>query len=259
MKFQFVRASDIRRHHDCDLDNAVEGTCNIYSVHNTAEPLKLKVRNVICLCRQCILDGDEECLNSAFTDVWHEVKLKPVKGESEHKHQKKKDPREMCRTIEVEHDNDSDDEHLPDIVIENEEGPEETTVVDSGVRSSNADELFIDLTEGVEGSQDNLFKNVEEVDIITAEHMQDSVTLDFQTEDDIPDQMYWESVLSSIERCTDYNEMLTVIKSLQETLKPLRKRNINVYFDQEKDYVNATAADSIPSDGPLGFSSNLDQ
>ena len=41
--FQYLRPSDIRRHHDCDLDGPVPGTRSLYSVRNTTEPLKLKV------------------------------------------------------------------------------------------------------------------------------------------------------------------------------------------------------------------------
>ena len=43
VEFEFIRPSDIRRHQDNNLDEAVPKTHQIYSVHNTLEPLTLKV------------------------------------------------------------------------------------------------------------------------------------------------------------------------------------------------------------------------
>ena len=68
--FQFLWPSDVRRHHDCDLDQAVAGTRSMYSIRNTPEPLKLKVRHTPCLCQPCIADNGENCRNSLYTDPW---------------------------------------------------------------------------------------------------------------------------------------------------------------------------------------------
>ena len=68
--FEFIRPSDVKRHHDCDLETAVEGTHDLYSVCNTIEPLKLKVRSVPCLCPPCLKDDGQTCLNKHFTDPW---------------------------------------------------------------------------------------------------------------------------------------------------------------------------------------------
>ena len=43
VEFQYIQPSDIRRHQDSNLDEAVPQTHQIYSVRNTAEPLQLKV------------------------------------------------------------------------------------------------------------------------------------------------------------------------------------------------------------------------
>ena len=92
--FQYLRPSDIRRHHDCDLDRAVPGTLSTYSVRNTPDPLKLKIRTTPCLCPPCIADNGEQCKNHKFTDGWKEVDLIPVKGDSKKKHMKRKHPME---------------------------------------------------------------------------------------------------------------------------------------------------------------------
>ena len=86
--FQYLRLSDICRHQDCDLDKAVPGTRNIYSVRNTPHPLKLKVCNVPCLCKQCLLNNGDICKNLHYANAWREVNLIPVKGQSKCKHMK---------------------------------------------------------------------------------------------------------------------------------------------------------------------------
>ena len=91
--FQYLHPSDIRRHQDCDLDEGIPGTRSLFGVCNTAHPLKLKVRNIPCLCPPCIADNGEGCENSQFADSWHEVQLKPIKGQNKWKHQKKTIPK----------------------------------------------------------------------------------------------------------------------------------------------------------------------
>ena len=66
--FQFIRPSDVRRHQDCDLDNAVQHTHDYYSIRNTRQPLQLKFRYVPCLCEPCINDDGTKCLNAEYTD-----------------------------------------------------------------------------------------------------------------------------------------------------------------------------------------------
>ena len=93
VEFEFVRPCDVKRHQDSDLDRAVEHTQQIYSVRNTPEPLKMKVRTVPCLCPPCISDDpDMECLNASQTDPWKTVKLVPLKGSSKNKYQKRRRP-----------------------------------------------------------------------------------------------------------------------------------------------------------------------
>ena len=93
--FQYLTPSDIRRHQDCTLEKAVEGTQSFYSVRNTSEPLKLKVRTVPCLCDPCIEDNGTQCQNSHYTDPWKEVSLIPAKGGSKKKHKKRTHPRDL--------------------------------------------------------------------------------------------------------------------------------------------------------------------
>ena len=89
VEFQFIHPSDVRHHHDADLDHAVQGTHDLYSIRNTPEPLTLKVRNIPCLCPACIADSGE-CVNSAYTDPWKLVNLIPEKGANKRKYQERK-------------------------------------------------------------------------------------------------------------------------------------------------------------------------
>ena len=111
VEFQFIRPSDIRRHQDADLDEAVHGTHDLYSVRNTAEPLTLKVHSVPCLCLPCIEDNGEECLNSAHTDPWRLVNLIPSRGANLRKYQKRKRP-EVAQIIQEKEKEKSVTDHL---------------------------------------------------------------------------------------------------------------------------------------------------
>ena len=91
VEFEFVRPCDIKRHQDLDLDKAVEHTHQIYSVRNTPEPLKLKVRSVPCLCPPC-MSQIGTCLNFSHTDPWKLVKLIPLKGSRINKYKKRQRP-----------------------------------------------------------------------------------------------------------------------------------------------------------------------
>ena len=88
IQFQFIRPSVVNRHHDCDLDQPIPNTHDYYSICNTPEPLKLKVRKVPYLCPPCIKNDITECFNSSYTDDWRTVHLIP----------KKKQPQKVCKT-----------------------------------------------------------------------------------------------------------------------------------------------------------------
>ena len=90
---------------DCDLEEHVEGTLQIYSIRNTPEPLTLKVRDIPCLCDSCISDTGDECQNSAYADQWRLVHLVPKKKDNIRKHAKRKLP-----DNQVQHPNNMQDE-----------------------------------------------------------------------------------------------------------------------------------------------------
>ena len=93
VEFEFVRPCDVKRHQDSDFDKAVDHTQQIYSVRNTPEPLKMKVRTVPCLCPPCISDDPETiCMNSSHTDPWETVNLIPQKGANKNKYKKRRWP-----------------------------------------------------------------------------------------------------------------------------------------------------------------------
>ena len=248
--FQFLHPSQIRRHQDCDLDEAVTGTQNIYSVRNISEPLSLKICNVPCLCMACISGNGEVCANAQFTDDWRNVQLKPVKGDNKWKH-KKKHPKDMTVIVNTcENEEENEDEDLPEIVLEESAG-DALPMADVEINSKDGDELFIDLTDGKESSSDNSFEHDEEDDVIISQSAKEVSTLSAHEDNTmIPDKIYWESVLSSLERCTTFSELCEIATSLKKSLRPLRKRIMNVHFHPERDYIDSTAAASIPLDGP---------
>ena len=265
--FQFLHPSDIRRYHDCDLDSGIPGTRSIYSVRNTPHPLKLKVRNIPCLCRACILDNGDKCDNYHYTDAWREVELKPVKGDNRRKHLKRKHPKDYLSngrensSEEQEEVVDTCDEDLPEIIFEeaNDDGEPMVNLtgipkIDSSRQQANPTELFIDLTEGAENSPDMTIEPVEVEDFIITDLQKDPEnvqSLQVPSDDNlIPDNIYWESILGSLERCTNTDEVLQMAEDLHATLKPLRRRNMNVHLDPDSDYIDATATASLPADGP---------
>ena len=88
-----MQPCDVRHHQDSDLDKPVDNTHKIYSVCNTPEPLKLKIRSVPCLCPPCISKVGI-CFNSSYTDPWKTVTLIPEKGAQLVKYKKHKWPDE---------------------------------------------------------------------------------------------------------------------------------------------------------------------
>ena len=264
--FQYLRPSDIRRHQDCDLDKCVPGTLGIYSVRNTPHPLKLQIRTVPCLCKQCISGNGENCDNSEFTDPWREVDLIPVKGESTQKRQKRKHPKDTVRPRvgavsantngednepEENIENPLADEELPDVVIEGQDDSQYIDLTEENHTAMNED-LFIDLTEA-DGTDDAAAEivhvNVEEEEVII-EKKSDKNKQSIHTEEDdtVPEQIFWESVLASIERCTNPSEMLAVVNTIQGQIEPIRERKSDIYFNCALDYIHATAKSLIPPD-----------
>ena len=125
VEFDFMCPCHVRRHQDSDLDKPVEHTHQIYSVCNTPEPLKLKVRSVPCLCPSCLSHDGNECLNSMQTDPWQTVNLIPAKGASMMKYQKRKHPdQHIIDAQSVNHDvvnaNGKNISYTPDDIIDEE-------------------------------------------------------------------------------------------------------------------------------------------
>ena len=121
VEFEYIRPSNVRRSQDCDLDRHVPHTQNDYSVRNTPQPLELKFRQVPCLCPSCISEQGE-CMNKEHADSWKLVKLKPKRGDSKLKHQKRKRPDCHLVNLQVHHSQDadaeeSDSDDLPDIQL----------------------------------------------------------------------------------------------------------------------------------------------
>ena len=232
--FQFLRPSDIRRHHDCDLDKAVDGTRSIYSVRNTEQPLKLKVQNTPCLCPPCILEDGRDCLNKLYADQWREVELIPVKGDNKRKHMKRKDPRQFVTVLEnvdQNQNNLSDDEILPDIIVENAEQEENTQ--DEEQEEQDCEDVFIDLTGKDNGNDYNSVIEPQEDDdiIITKDLFQDInhantyLHPEISSDEYIQDRFYWENILGRLERCSSDAELYATALDISTSLKPMRPRS----------------------------------
>ena len=281
--FQFLTPSDIRRHQDCTLDEAVTGTRKIYSVRNTKEPLKIKIRNVPCLCRACIEDCGDECQNAAYSDPWTEVNLIPVKGKSKLKYLKRKDPRlvsnrkgneniskeELVEQMAVQDNEitDSDDEIIPLIAVDDDADEQEETIdlTTKNPKPGCKDNIFIDLTAEPAADEPEVYKditieNVEEDDVIiradenvnTMQGQSESVlVIAYQEESEIiPERLYWESILAALERCKTISELETLAFDLKKNLPPLRNRVKNIHFNPDCDYIDAVATASLPPDAP---------
>ena len=223
----------------------------------------LKVRTVPCLCQGCINDDGQECANSNYTEPWREVDLIPVKGESKRKHAKRKLPKPSRmqqkngekQDVDEDHEDDAspETEHneqpVPDDVVEN---PADLTVGPQ-LREESGTELFIDLTGGknVEDevqAADNLMK--EDNVIIGSDHNDHAILPEIGVNDEeIPDRIYWESLLASLENC-ELSELETFVLTLLGDLKPLQERKFPVHFDPTVDWIDATASALIPPDTP---------
>jgi hypothetical protein len=57
----------------------VDGTHQLYSISSlsAADPTQLMVRDLSCLCKSCLLQNWEHCLNSSHVLPWRLVKLRP--------------------------------------------------------------------------------------------------------------------------------------------------------------------------------------
>ena len=271
--FQFLRPSDIRRHQDCDLDQAVTGTCSIYSMRNTEHPLKLKVRHVPCVCPPCILDNGEVCHNSSHTDPWREVDLIPCKNDNRRKHEKRKHPKDFVQVIrtrnkvqsstenvqevnvQVESSDSDREENIPDLQIE-ENGDIEEELIDlteiGQTSKKNGDGVFIDLTEGKDAENGDVTLDCEDFeDVLNSDEQADCegyVNVDETLS--IPDNIYWESLLGALEKCTNFSELEKLANEIVHDLRPLKVCTSNVFFRPDIDFTDTTAYATLPVDGP---------
>ena len=184
--FEFIRPCDVRCHQDSDLDRAVENTQKLYSVHNTEEPLQLKVRSVPCLCPSCIRDDGRKCENAAQTDPWRIVTLIPPKGANKNKY--KKWPRPDQKIVQNQ-ENERNDRSVKEIECEsqNSDADSEATFSYNGMDPSDdeeEDELTFEIPdeeEDIAGKKKTDKKNIEGKQIVkdsskSDKHVTDSVT-----------------------------------------------------------------------------------
>ena len=205
--------------------------------------MKIKIRNVPCLHRACIEDCGDECQNAAYSDPWREGDLIPVKGKSKLKYLKRNDPRlvsngrgnekiskeKSVEQIEVQDNeiNDSDNEIVLLIAVDDDADEQEETI-DLTTKSPNPgckDNIFIDLTAEPAADEPEVYKditieNVEEDDIIiradenvnTMQGQSESVLVIANQEESeiIPERVYWESILATLERCETISELETL-------------------------------------------------
>ena len=129
------------------------------------------------------------------------------------------------------------------------------TVVDADVQK-NTNDIFIDLTGGkcYEDAEEVTQTNFMEADVlITADaeiNNNEGGIIEGGTIKDIPDRIYWKSMLASLEQCESWEQLENLVFQLLPNLKPLRKRTMPVHFMPDVDFIDATAMQTIPADGP---------
>ena len=130
-------------------------------------------------------------------------------------------------------------------------------------------EDFIDLTASGKNTNGNLFtystdKNTTQDECMQPmEHDDVIITLDnadqyaggiddysVNNDDDIPDNIYWVSLLGVLECCTNELDLVKVATEMKKEMRPLRLHKKNIYFRPEIDVINAVAMNSMPDDGP---------
>ena len=142
------------------MDSAIPGTCSIFSIRNTPDPLKLKIRNILCLCKACILDNGQKCDNYHYADSWREVDLLPFKGKSKRSYKKCKHPND-CVTNEAR---EATTQEVPPCNDFNDDVPE--IVIDEHTEEDFENEPLIDLTENIAANNGDLLIDVDRIDMI---------------------------------------------------------------------------------------------
>ena len=72
----------------------------------------------------------------------------------------------------------------------------------------------------------------------------------YDADEEIPDKIYWESILGALEKCSTTTELQSMVKEISSSMRPLHKRKDNIHFNPDLDYIDASAMSSLPSDGP---------
>ena len=68
--------------------------------------------------------------------------------------------------------------------------------------------------------------------------------------EDIPDSVLWHSVLSALEECADFNQLVQLSSELKQVLPKMKPRKEAV-FSPECDVIDQVAQKEIPLDGPV--------
>ena len=282
--FQYLTPSEIRRHQDCNLEKAVEGMQSFYSVRNTPEPLKLKVRQVPCLCKACIKEDGSPCENASYADEWKEVDLIPVKGDNKKKHMKKKHPRDCiyaCRSTDQQQTgdqvaDDNEENFLPDLPTEISPEPQREAEAENEYDEENDDISFIDLT-----SREKVEIRESEVDGIIVDMTgvdPSGCNKSFDENDDIPDitfnaksrrqrtmkvckpheecnlfipdRVLWESTLATFELCLDFLQLAERGQEIHSNLPRIREISQELSFKPGYDRIDRIAESFLPEDAP---------
>ena len=277
--FQYLEPKHIRRHQDCDLDKAIPGTRSVYSVRNTPDPLKLKIRNVPCLCPACILDDGSRCINSAHADPWKEVQLKP---KAKTKFTKKRHPASYRTNESTRDDLENDNYDVIDIDMatnaeeqcpdtSDEEEFIDLTSVPTVVDEAGNGEVYVDLTAQSEDNIEAWSEEDEDLPVYIdedfagengsniAENNSDVSGLRIDSElptfdsidpEEIPVDVFWESILSSMEGCTSFFQLQSLAVKLHEKIPSIRPKMKEVPFKIQEEFIDAIATESLPSDAP---------
>ena len=66
----------------------------------------------------------------------------------------------------------------------------------------------------------------------------------------VPEEVLWPSILSALESCTDYDQLLKTVLNIKGRIPPLKGRVDAAKYVQLKDSIDCIAQKEIPADGP---------
>ena len=234
------------------------------------------------MCTPCISE-EGQCLNHAYTDPWRLVKLIPQKGASMKKYEKRICPdsgtRQQTQEEEQEEEQEecSSDEELPNIVFNHvsrirQKKQQESAQRCKGTEDKHWNDVAEEITEADFQSSSSSCSPKNEAELInlceeTSEEVRmssDNLVMSDPCEkeaviprqlsiedDDIPDYVYWHSILSGFQSCEDFHQVVNFVLEIKARGIQRLSNRVEAYFIEGVDILDMVAQAEIPKDGPV--------